>query len=94
MKGNIHFRENLESTESVHPRSCQNETTTMRAFSLQAAMKRATIVKPGGFLIISGLLDGQQEDIINYYKNIKTSLELIKIEIKGDWVAVLLKNNK
>jgi len=42
----------------------------------------------GGFLIISGLLKGQEENILKAYEN---EFELIQKEIKGDWVALLTK---
>ncbi len=42
----------------------------------------------GGFLIISGLLKGQEENILKAYEN---EFELIKKETKGDWVALLTK---
>ena len=42
----------------------------------------------GGFLIISGLLKGQEENILKAYEN---EFELIQKETKGDWVALLTK---
>lgn len=50
------------------------------------------LVKPGGALIVSGLLDGQQDDIVNLYTS--ESIEFKKILIKGDWVAILFKRKK
>jgi ribosomal protein L11 methyltransferase len=42
---------------------------------------------PGGFLIVSGLLNNQVEKIIEEYKDV----ELVKVLTKGDWSAVLFK---
>lgn len=48
----------------------------------------STSTAPGGYLIISGLLKGQEEDILKAYSN---EFELIEMETKGDWVALLTK---
>jgi len=45
----------------------------------------------GGYLIISGLLKGQEKNILEAYKN---EFELVKIEQKGDWVALLTKKKR
>lgn len=49
---------------------------------------RAT--QDNGYLIVSGLLDGQQQNIINTYSKF-SCLEVLK---KGDWVAILFKKEK
>lgn len=51
----------------------------------QKLLTEATL--PGGFLIVSGLLDGQQQNIIERYKG----FDCLEVEKKGDWVAVLFK---
>lgn len=53
-----------------------------------------SLLKTNGILIVSGLLDGQQEDIIDLYTDKLKTLEF-KMELKkGDWVAILFENNK
>lgn len=44
-----------------------------------------------GYLILSGLLKGQEEDIIELYLTKNPQLELIKVEKKGDWVCVIFR---
>lgn len=53
-----------------------------------------SLVKPGGSLIVSGLLDGQQDDIINLYTTKVESIEFKEVLIKGDWVALLFEKIK
>ncbi len=43
---------------------------------------------PSGYLIISGLLKGQEDNILRAYAN---EFELVKLEQKGDWIALLTK---
>lgn len=50
-----------------------------------------SLVKRGGALIVSGLLDGQQEDIKSLYTSIDPGLSFKKELVKGDWVAVLFE---
>lgn len=40
------------------------------------------------YLIVSGLLNGQEEEVINKYEKIN-NLKMSKIERKGDWLAIL-----
>ena len=57
-------------------------------------LERAPITEstaPGGYLIISGLLKGQEEGILKAYEN---EISLVKMETKGDWVALLTQKNK
>lgn len=52
--------------------------------------EKPTIIEklsPSGFLILSGLLNEQVDDIVDYYKDYK----LLKRESKGDWSALLLQ---
>lgn len=51
----------------------------------------SSMVKPSGALILSGLLNGQQEDIIKLYTEKNKNLDLIEVAIKGDWVAILFE---
>ena len=44
-----------------------------------------------GYLILSGLLVGQEELIIKEYTELNPSLEYVKAEYLGDWVAILMK---
>jgi len=53
----------------------------------------SSMVNTGGSLILSGLLNGQQDDIIRIYTETNKELELIEVSIKGDWVAILFKQN-
>jgi ribosomal protein L11 methyltransferase len=53
----------------------------------------SSMVSTGGSLILSGLLNGQQDDIIELYTQQNPKLELIEVSIKGDWVAILFKQN-
>lgn len=45
-------------------------------------------LRENGFLIISGILNSQVENIISEY----SILQLIKVESKGDWSAILLQD--
>lgn len=53
-----------------------------------------SLLNPKGSLIVSGLLNGQQEDIIDLYTKKLETLEYKKILVQGDWVALLFENNK
>ena len=46
-----------------------------------------------GHLILSGLLKGQEEEVIKKYLQANSNLVHVKTEHKGDWVAVLLRTN-
>ena len=46
---------------------------------------------PGGHLILSGLLKGQESEVIAEYQKLNPSLDHIKNEYKGDWVAVYMR---
>lgn len=51
-------------------------------------------LKPGGRVLLSGLLENQYEDLISFYKEKgknKFSYELLK---EGEWVALLIENIK
>lgn len=52
-----------------------------------------SIVKPGGSLIVSGLLSGQEQDIIDLYTSSEKNILHIQTVSKGDWVAVLFKRS-
>ena len=45
-------------------------------------------VLPGGVLILSGLLKGQEDEVIEAYRDENTLLEHVLTYSKGDWVAV------
>ncbi len=51
-----------------------------------------THVEKNGYLILSGLLKEQEEDIISQYEKANSNLVLQKVERKGDWIAVLFKH--
>lgn len=53
----------------------------------------ANMVAPKGILVLSGLLNGQQDDIVNLYCEKNKKLKLVEIAIKGDWVAILFEQN-
>ena len=46
-----------------------------------------------GQLILSGLLDGQEQDVIKKYQQLNPKLKLIKVIKKADWVAVLMEQS-
>lgn len=48
-------------------------------------------LKKDGVLILSGLLNGQEEEVISQYKGENKALSFIKTLKKGDWVAVAFK---
>lgn len=50
-----------------------------------------SLVEDKGVLILSGLLNGQEEDIIKLYLKKNPGLFLVEIAKKGDWVAILLE---
>lgn len=50
-----------------------------------------SLVDERGSLIVSGLLDGQQSDIIKLYTGMDSKLIYKKELVKGDWVAVLFE---
>ena len=43
------------------------------------------------FLILSGLLEGQEQEVIQKYQALNPKLIHVKTLIKGDWVAVLME---
>lgn len=49
---------------------------------------------PGGLLILSGLLNGQEKVVIDSYQAQLTDLNLLSIDRKNDWVSVALQRNK
>jgi len=51
----------------------------------------ADSLKTGGHLVLSGLLVGQEDEVITKYLKHNQNLEVLKIEYRNDWVAVLLK---
>ena len=52
------------------------------------------LVDKGGSLIVSGLLDGQQQDIIDLYTKTETGLLLKNVSKKNDWVAMLFEKKR
>ncbi len=53
----------------------------------------ASVVNPGGALILSGLLKGQEQEVITSLQKNNPSLVLKSVLNKGDWVAVLMEQN-
>jgi ribosomal protein L11 methyltransferase len=47
-------------------------------------------LEKNGWLIVSGLLNNQVDSILNEY----SSLKYIKLVSKGDWSAILFRNEK
>lgn len=43
---------------------------------------------PGGILILSGLLKGQEQEVINQYLNLNSNLKYVTTLTKNDWVCV------
>ena len=48
-------------------------------------------VEAGGMLIISGLLNGQEDSIINAYTEYSSSLKYSHKESKGDWICLVMR---
>lgn len=58
-------------------------------------LEAPTIVeKTRKYLIVSGLLKGQEEEVIEAYTKMNPSLETVKVLVKNDWSAALLKVKK
>lgn len=51
----------------------------------------AKSLNPGGKLILSGLLQGQENEVIKAYQDMNLDLSLVEVAKKGDWVAVLME---
>lgn len=51
----------------------------------------ARSLKNNGALILSGLLKGQEDEVIEQYKSINPDLKFVKCVQKNDWVAVLMR---
>lgn len=51
------------------------------------------IEKTNKYLIVSGLLKGQEEEVISAYVKINSSIEVVQTEYKNDWAATLLRIN-
>ena len=49
-------------------------------------------IKAGTKLILSGLLRGQELEVIEAYQDSMGELEVVEIKTKGDWVAVLMES--
>lgn len=48
-------------------------------------------IKSNGYLILSGLLAGQETEVITAIESQKMGLKLVEVVNKGDWVAVLMQ---
>lgn len=48
-------------------------------------------LKDGSVLILSGLLKGQEQEVLDYYHKTCPNLELREIAGKGDWIAILME---
>jgi ribosomal protein L11 methyltransferase len=51
-------------------------------------------LKPGGKIILSGLLNGQEDEVISAYLSQNPKLSHLRTITKGDWVAVEMAMNK
>jgi ribosomal protein L11 methyltransferase len=51
-------------------------------------------VAPKGILILSGLLKGQEVEVIKNYQNYNSDLILISVDQKNDWVSVTFEKNQ
>jgi ribosomal protein L11 methyltransferase len=51
----------------------------------------ANSLNNNGYLILSGLLGGQEQEVIEAINHQNKNIELIKVITKGDWVAVLMQ---
>lgn len=50
-------------------------------------------VADNGILILSGLLDGQQAQVIKEYKEYDNRLEVLQVYQKNDWLSIALRKN-
>lgn len=48
-------------------------------------------LEDGSILILSGLLKGQEEEVLEYYNRTCPNLNLIEVAGKGDWIAILME---
>lgn len=53
----------------------------------------ANSVRQDGLLILSGLLKGQEGEVIQAYQTVNPFLELLEISRKGDWVALIMEHH-
>lgn len=54
----------------------------------------AKCLKPGGRIILSGLLSGQEHEVISAYLSQNKDLHHLRTQALGDWVAVEMRMNK
>lgn len=47
-----------------------------------------------GFLILSGLLFGQEIEVVESFLKESSSLEVLEVAKKNDWIAIILKNKQ
>lgn len=55
------------------------------------AEKDIILAKARKYLILSGLLAGQEREVIEVYKHARPSLDVLALERKNDWVALLMR---
>jgi len=58
---------------------------------LQEQEYLARSLNDNGYLILSGLLNGQEKEVIEAIQKKNKKIELVKVVSKGDWVAVLMR---
>lgn len=49
------------------------------------------VEKTGKYLIVSGLLKGQEEEVEAVYKKLRPDLKMMEVQNKNDWVAALFE---
>src|SRR5690606_66992 len=59
---------------------------------LEKAEYLATNLLPNASLIISGLLVGQEDVVVEKLKNYNPKLKVLEMSRKNDWIAVILEN--
>lgn len=55
------------------------------------AEKELILEKSKKYLVVSGLLKGQEKEVVESYRNVRPGLETLAVAEKNDWSAVLLK---
>ncbi len=89
LAGNLQF----QTQESNYPRQAELVLVNILApiiTSLFTHEGLADLVNPGGSIILSGILDGQQADLVELAVQ-QHGLTLIEQRLMGDWVALVFQ---
>ena len=61
---------------------------------IQERKKIFNHLKKNSILILSGLLRGQEVEVIEDYQSHDPNLELVEVKTKGDWLALMMRKNQ